>query len=104
MRMVDMTDERVDLATSPAFGPLLKRLRTAVELTQEELAERAGVSARLISDLERGVVHRPRRDTIRMLADGLRLPESDRDTFTNVARGRSPGEPAQEEGTSTRSN
>jgi predicted ATPase/transcriptional regulator with XRE-family HTH domain len=70
------------------FGHLLKRLRTAAELTQEELAERAGVSARLVSDLERGTIHRPRRDTIRMLADGLRLADADRELFTAVARGR----------------
>ena len=58
-----------------AFGHHLKRLRVATDLTQEELAERAGVSARLISDLERGTIHRPRRDTVQLLADGLRLRE-----------------------------
>ena len=41
-------------ATLLAFGRLLKRLRMAADLTQEELAERAMVSARSISDLERG--------------------------------------------------
>lgn len=40
-----------------AFGHLLKRLRTAGDLTQEELAERASVSVRSISDLERGPSH-----------------------------------------------
>jgi non-specific serine/threonine protein kinase len=57
-------------------------------LTQEELAELAGVSARLISDLERGLIHRPRRDTIQMLADGLRLSGAERDDFVETARGR----------------
>ncbi|MGH2532941.1 MAG: ATP-binding protein [Thermomicrobiales bacterium] len=71
-----------------AFGHLLKRLRTAADLTQEELAERASVSARLISDLERGTIHRPRRDTVRLLADGLRLSGADRDAFSTMARGR----------------
>ncbi|MCC6792912.1 MAG: tetratricopeptide repeat protein [Thermomicrobiales bacterium] len=56
-----------------AFGTLLKHHRVDRGLTQEELAERAGVSARLISDLERGVVLKPRRDTARMLADALDL-------------------------------
>ncbi len=96
-----------DLGHDPvpaSFGPLLKHLRTTAELTQEELAERAGVSARLISDLERGIVQRPRRDTIRMLADGLRLPDPDRETFTNAARGRSTAETGQEERSSARSN
>ena len=40
-------------ATLIAFGQLLKRLRVAGDLTQEELAEQANVSARLISDLGR---------------------------------------------------
>jgi predicted ATPase/DNA-binding XRE family transcriptional regulator len=73
-----------------AFGPLLKRLRTGAALTQEELAERAGVSARLISDLERGIILRPRRDTVQMLANGLRLVDADREAFAAVARGRQP--------------
>jgi predicted ATPase/DNA-binding XRE family transcriptional regulator len=71
-----------------AFGQYLKRLRLASDLTQEELAERAGVSARLISDLERGTIHRPRRDTVQMLADGLHLRGTDRDSFIALARGR----------------
>src|SRR3712207_6445035 len=70
------------------FGHHLKRLRLAGDFTQEELAERAGVSARLISDLERGTIHRPRRDTIQLLADGLRLRGAERDNFVALARGR----------------
>ena len=73
------------------FGILLKRLRLVADLTQEEeLAERAGVSARLISDLERGAIHRPRRDTVHLLADGLRLQGPERDDFVAQARGRTP--------------
>ncbi len=71
----------------------MRRLRTAADITQEELAERAGVSTRLISDLERGAILRPRRDTVQMLADGLRLPEGERAEFAEIARGRAP-EPA----------
>jgi predicted ATPase/DNA-binding XRE family transcriptional regulator len=71
-----------------AFGHLLKRLRIGADLTQEELAERANVSARAISDLERGSIHRPRRDTAELLADGLRLRGDDRESFIALARGR----------------
>lgn len=60
----------------------------ANNLTQEELAERAGVSARLISDLERGVVQRSRRDTVEMLADGLELEATERATFAALSRRR----------------
>ena len=76
------------------FGQLLRRLRAATALTQEELAERAGVSARLISDLERGIIHRPRRDTVRLLADGLGLTGPERAAFTAAARGRPASDPA----------
>ncbi len=44
-----------------AFGPLLRRYCAAAGLTQEELAARARLSVRAISDLERGL-KRPRRD------------------------------------------
>jgi transcriptional regulator with XRE-family HTH domain len=37
-----------------SFGELLRDHRRAAGLTQEELAERAGLSARSISELERG--------------------------------------------------
>jgi transcriptional regulator with XRE-family HTH domain len=55
------------------FGALLRRHRLAAGLTQEGLAERAGVSARGVQDLERGVHAAPRADTVRMLADALQL-------------------------------
>jgi transcriptional regulator with XRE-family HTH domain len=53
------------------FGGLLRRLRTDAGLTQEELAEAAGVSSRSVSDLERGVNLTARKDTARLLADAL---------------------------------
>jgi transcriptional regulator with XRE-family HTH domain len=75
------------------FGRLVKRLRVAADLTQEELAERAGVSARLISDLERGLIQRSRRDTVEMLAEGLALRGTERATFIALARRRPRPEP-----------
>jgi transcriptional regulator with XRE-family HTH domain len=75
-------------ASPSDFGRWLRCLRSSADLTQDELAERAGVSARLISDLERGTIQRPRRDTVRMLADGLRLTGVDREKFTVTARQR----------------
>jgi tetratricopeptide (TPR) repeat protein/transcriptional regulator with XRE-family HTH domain len=70
------------------FGGLLRSLRTAAGLTQEELAEAARVSYRSISDLERGVSRFPRRDTARLLADALGLSGDDRAGFEAAARGR----------------
>lgn len=59
-------------------GDLLKQYRLAAGLTQEELAERAGVSARSVSDLERGLTRTPRPSTIRRLADALELTPAQR--------------------------
>ena len=60
------------------FGPLLKRLRLRAGLSQEGLAERAGVSWRTISDLERGVKQRPRGSTVRLLVAALALEPVER--------------------------
>jgi transcriptional regulator with XRE-family HTH domain len=68
------------------FGKLLKRYRTTAGLTQEELAERAGLSVEGISALERGVNRSPRRDTVDLLADALALSAADRGTFAAAAR------------------
>src|SRR5215213_1331416 len=70
----------------PGFGDLLRRHRTAAALSQEELAERAGVSARALSDLERGVHRAPRLETVRMLAEALGLGENERADLLAVAR------------------
>ena len=59
--------------TETGFGELLRHYRIAAGLTQEELAERAGVSIRGISDLERGARRTPHLTTASMLADALAL-------------------------------
>jgi transcriptional regulator with XRE-family HTH domain len=60
------------------FGTPLRRLRLARGLTQEELAERARLSVRGISDLERGIHPRARPDTLVLLAEALDLQVSER--------------------------
>src|SRR5262249_24610615 len=71
------------------FGPLLKRYRVAAGLSQEELAERAGLSRRGISDLERGARPAPHLGTVRSLADGLGLDADGHATLLAAARGQS---------------
>jgi predicted ATPase/transcriptional regulator with XRE-family HTH domain len=58
----------------------------AAGLTQEELAERARLSPRAISDLERGARRRPWRETIQLLADALHLDGAARDKLEAAAR------------------
>jgi predicted ATPase/DNA-binding XRE family transcriptional regulator len=70
----------------PAFGDVLRRLRTAASLSQGELAERAGLSRNGISDLERGARRAPRLETVRMLAEALSLSERDRAMLLAAAR------------------
>jgi tetratricopeptide (TPR) repeat protein/transcriptional regulator with XRE-family HTH domain len=77
------------VAEPPAgFPGLLRRLRVEAGLTQEELAEAAGLSQRAIGDLERGVVASPRRETVRLLAEALRLDGPVRGELETAARGR----------------
>jgi predicted ATPase/transcriptional regulator with XRE-family HTH domain len=70
----------------PRLDELVRRHRTAAALSQEELAERAGLSVRAISDLERGVHRTPRLETVRLVADVFRLGEVDRAELLAAAR------------------
>jgi len=72
--------------TASAFGGLLRGYREAAGLTQEELAERARLSARGISDLERGVRRLPRPETVRLLAAALGLAPAERGALIAAAR------------------
>src|SRR5438876_8705901 len=67
------------------FGALLKCYRLAAGLTQEALAERAGLSARAVSDLERDPARRPRLDSLALLADALALTAAQRGTLQAAA-------------------
>jgi predicted ATPase/transcriptional regulator with XRE-family HTH domain len=80
-------------AAPTSFGDLLRQHRLAAGLTQEELAERAGMSVRGISDLERGSRTRPQRETVRLLVDALGLAGPRRAAFVSAARRRPHGGP-----------
>jgi transcriptional regulator with XRE-family HTH domain len=68
------------------FGVVLRRLRVAARLTQEQLAARAGLSTRAISDIERGRVRSPRPESVRLLGGALGLTGPDLDRFHILAR------------------
>ena len=72
------------------FAELLRQLRTEARLTQEELAEAAGLSPRSVSDLERGINRTARKDSAQLLANALQLSEDVRVVFIAAARGRAP--------------
>jgi tetratricopeptide (TPR) repeat protein/transcriptional regulator with XRE-family HTH domain len=56
-------------------GSWLRQLRESEGLTQEELARRAGLATRTISNLESDRVRRPHPRSLRMVADALGLSE-----------------------------
>jgi predicted ATPase/DNA-binding XRE family transcriptional regulator len=58
---------------SESFSELLRELRLRAGLTQGGLADRAGLSPRTISDLERGVHTVPFRHTLEAIAEALDL-------------------------------
>ena len=70
------------------LGATLKHLRSTAGLTQEELAERSGLSARTISDVERGLRSTLYPHTARRLATALGLGEDARRRFEVIAAGR----------------
>lgn len=53
--------------TDRSFGETLRGLRLRAAMTQEQLAERAGISARAVSDLERDPRRAPRLSTVARL-------------------------------------
>ncbi len=79
---------------APKFGGRLRRLREAAGLSQEELASRAGLTAKAISLLERGERKRPYPHTVRSLADALGLSEEERAVLTGAIPGRTSGDGA----------
>ena len=71
-----------------SFAVVLLHLRTSAGMTQEQLADRAGLSPRSISDLERGVHRTARQETIKLLVQAFGLTGSDQMAFEAAARGR----------------
>jgi DNA-binding NarL/FixJ family response regulator len=59
------------------FATLLREFRVGLRLSQVELAGRAGLSERGISDLERGQRRAPRRATVDLLSDALGLSDAE---------------------------
>jgi len=85
-----MTDDSDQPAGSPQLAGLLRRLRERALLTQEELAERTGLSIRTIRGLESNRLNRPRSGSLRVLADALGLSDRERALLLEVALGEPP--------------
>jgi transcriptional regulator with XRE-family HTH domain len=81
-----------------SLAELLVGYRKSVGLTQEMLAERAGISTRAISDMERGLVRHPQRRTWQALADALALADPERLEFLRAVGHGEPVAPAEPPG------
>lgn len=69
-----------------SFGNWIKRRRKALDLTQEELAERAGCSIFALRKIESGI-RKPSKQLAGLLAAALEIPEQEQPLFIRVARG-----------------
>jgi predicted ATPase/DNA-binding XRE family transcriptional regulator len=87
MLHVDMA-EGADMAeaSTSSFGEQLRRMRETAGLTQEELAERAGLSRDAIGALENGRRRHPHPGTVRMLAAALGLSDSEAEALRTAAK------------------
>ncbi|MFY1584719.1 ATP-binding protein [Micromonospora sp. WMMD734] len=78
MKPTPSAPERPSAPGSPSLGAVLRGCRVAAGLSIEALAERCGVSARAISDIERDRVRRPQRRTLTVLFEVLAVPDDER--------------------------
>lgn len=76
-----------------SLGDALRSLRAGAGLTQDELANRAELSTRTISDIERGLRTRLYPVTAERLGVALGLTRGECDEFVRQARGRTAGTP-----------
>jgi len=72
-------------APDGAFGEQLRQLRLRAGLSQEALAERAGLAAKAIAALERGARRSPYPRTLGLLGEALGLSAAERAALADVA-------------------
>jgi transcriptional regulator with XRE-family HTH domain len=80
----------MSVTNSSNFAALLHRYRHRSGLTQEALAERAGLSRAAVSLLERGNIRAPQRATVDMLSAALALAPEEAAEFDDSAQGAPP--------------
>ncbi|MEU7899984.1 helix-turn-helix transcriptional regulator [Nonomuraea sp. NPDC049152] len=73
-----------------ASGTVLRRWRERALLTQEELAERSGLSVRTIRRMEGGSPPHARSTSLRLVGEALELDEEERAILAAAARGVAP--------------
>ena len=79
------------MGTDVSFGRWLEKRRKALDLTREELAQRAGCSVSALRKIETDLRH-PSKQLAELLADAVGIPAEERSTFIRIARGELSGE------------
>jgi predicted ATPase/transcriptional regulator with XRE-family HTH domain len=83
----DLFGKKMDQSQPPVvFGEWVKTRRKTLDLTQEELAQRAGCSKFALRKIESGE-RRPSKQLAELLAGSLEITSEDKQTFIRVARG-----------------
>ncbi|QQC92992.1 XRE family transcriptional regulator [Streptomyces alfalfae] len=67
------------------FAEMLMRTRLRSGITQQQLADLSTISSRAIRNLEKGHVRHPRKETVQLLADALRIDGSTRYRLLKLA-------------------
>ena len=80
-----LTDQKTKTAMDYSFGNWIKRRRKALDMTQQELAQKVGCSVSLIFKMESDE-RRPSRQIAELLAEHLEIPADQRAVFLKVAR------------------
>lgn len=78
---------------SAAMGRRIRMFRRRAQLSQRELADKAGMSTRALRDIERGRVQRPQLRTVQRLAVALELPDFEAGELHAAAREKPAREP-----------
>jgi len=74
------------MGDTESFGRLLQKRRKLLDMTQEQLAQKANCSVSAIRKIE-SEVRRPSREIAELLAESLDVPSADRHAFVQIARG-----------------
>ena len=77
---------RAETGTGLEFADILRRHRASAAITQEDLADRTGLTPQAIGLLERGERRRPHAYTVRKLAEALGLEGRDLAEFESASR------------------